>query len=772
MTTTPETPGLSRRGLFAGAAVAGTALVAIDQLSSSGASAAPDAPSADPISYAEPPPQPAAVVGNTVPAFPGAEGAGKLTTGGRGGAVYEVTTLADSGEGSLRDAVSGDDRTVVFRVGGTIELESGLDVSGSNLTIAGQTAPGDGISVVNNEFEIKGDNIIIRYLRVRAGDTMGTPIDTFKGEGRRNLVIDHCSVSWGVDECFSLYGNYDVTVQYCLIAEGLTMSAHEKGRHGYGGLWGGQNVTYHHNLLIHQGGRNPRYSFVEDMKQLVDQRYNVIYNHGFSTAYGGEWAEGINMVGNYYKPGPATLSGIASKIVTPDRGGSWYVAENLIEGDEEVTADNERGIGFPVGGIDLRSEPVRFTNSLPEQTAEEAYDEVLADVGCNIPRYDSVDARLLADVRDGTGRLINSQNEVGGFPVIDGGEPPVDSDHDGIPDDWETEHGLDPEDPDDGAALADDDSGYTNLEVYLNSITPAGPSPTVAITSPAPHAVFTSTAGRQQVAITAEAEGADGASIAKVDFFVNEELVGSATSAPFTFTWPAATDGTYYLVARAQDENGAKTDSTGTPIHVNQTSDLGAWTTTDIGEVAIPGSAFIDAVTGDVVLKGSGKIRGRQDAFQFLHQRVEAGENDVVEIIARIDGIDRTYEGAYAGLMIRESLEPDSPYFTGGLRWESSGYKGMVSRISYAGDEPSVGGYPYDDDELDVREYWIRIIKRGTEFECHLGTDSLQWTRIGYERIPMRTDRMYLGLAVDADKEANAIEHYTVGRFSAVRING
>src|SRR5699024_10998071 len=156
------------------------------------------------------------------------------------------------------------------------------------------------------------------------------------------------------------------------------------------------------------------------------------------------------------------------------------------------TADRELGIDFRVGGIQLLDEPVEFVNELPEQTAEEAYEDVLAEVGCSIPRYDSVDARLLADVRNGTGRLINSQTEVGGYPVIDGGDPPVDSDHDGIPDDWETEHGLDPEDPDDGAALADDDSGYTNLEVYLNSITSTGPSPTVQITAPAHDEVFTS----------------------------------------------------------------------------------------------------------------------------------------------------------------------------------------------------------------------------------------------------------------------------------------
>src|SRR5699024_4402998 len=234
------------------------------------------------------------------------------------------------------------------------------------------------------------------------------------------------------------------------------------------------------------------------------------------------------MVGNYYKPGPATLDDVADKILSANRGGTWYVAENLVEGYEDVTADNELGIELPVGGIELLDQPVEFVNGLPDQTAEEAYEEVLADVGCNIPRYDSVDARLLADVRNGTGRLINSQKEVGGFPVIDGGEPPVDSDHDGIPDDWETEHGLDPEDPDDASELADDGSGYTNLEVYLNSLTSTGPSPSVSITSPEPHEVFTSTAERQQVTITAEAEGADGAAIESVEYFVNEELVGTA----------------------------------------------------------------------------------------------------------------------------------------------------------------------------------------------------------------------------------------------------
>ncbi|MGO4757866.1 polysaccharide lyase family 1 protein, partial [Streptomyces sp. 2MCAF27] len=236
-------------------------------------------------------------------AFPGAEGGGRYASGGRGGEVYEVTTLADAGPGSLREAVSGSDRTIVFRVSGTIELGGGLDITGSNLTIAGQTAPGDGICVVGNETKIKDvGNIILRHLRFRGTDTLGTPIDTFGMERCENVIIDHCSFSWAVDEVCSPYGNENVTMQWCVIAEGLTMSAHEKGRHGYGGLWGGDNVTYHHNLLVHNGGRNPRFSFVEDMALKADHRNNVIYNYGYTSAYGGEWADGINIVGNYYKP--------------------------------------------------------------------------------------------------------------------------------------------------------------------------------------------------------------------------------------------------------------------------------------------------------------------------------------------------------------------------------------------------------------------------------------------------------------------------------------
>lgn len=746
---------LTRRGFVAsGALVGGAAFLG--------------APLLGGTAHAAPRPAPGTAAAD-VPAFPGAVGAGMHATGGRGGEVYEVTNLDDSGPGSLRDAVSGDNRTIVFRVSGNIRLEGGLDITGSNLTLAGQTAPGDGICVVGNETTIVGSNIIIRYLRFRGGDMLGTPIDTFKGEGLSDVIVDHCSISWGVDECFSLYGNRNVTVQWCLIAEGLAMSAHEKGRHGYGGLWGGDNITYHHNLLIHQGGRNPRFSFVEDVDLVVDHRNNVIYNYGFTSCYGGEWANGVNIAGNYYKPGPDTLADIAPVIVAPGRVGTWYVGDNVVAGHPDVTADNSLGIDLAVGGINLLDEPVRFADEIEAQTAEEAYEAVLTSVGAILPRRDAADARLVNDARNGTGRMINSQKEVGGFPPLATAPAPDDADHDGMPDGWETAHDLDPTNPEDRNEVQGGNDGYTNLEVYLNSIGPLGKgNPAVAITSPELNQVFTTTATTYDVTVEAKASAVDGARIAKVEFLAGGELIGEATSAPYRVSWTGVPDGTYYLTARATDDLGTATSSTGVPVHVNRTTALTPWKSEDVGEVPIAGSAAL--VNSVFTVKGSGKIKGRTDSFHYVYQPIDAPAGEVVEILVRVDYLSRVYEGVFAGVMIREKIAPDSPFVMAGITWSDGGKIAKAVRIAQWGKEVSVSPYPWDDSELDDRPWWIRLIKRGREFEAFLSNDSLQWTRIGYERIDM-PDRIYAGLVVDGNKEANQIDNYAVARFSQVRIN-
>ena len=427
-------------------------------------------------------------------AFPGAEGYGRFTTGGRGGKVIEVTNLNNSGSGSLRAAVqSYGTRTIVFRVSGTIELKSRLVINNNNITIAGQTAPGDGICIKNAGFSIDANNVIIRYLRFRPGDENKIEEwDAINGTNERNIIIDHCSMSWSIDEVASFYDNSNFTMQWCLISESLYNSYHSKGAHGYGGIWGGMGATFHHNLFAHHSSRNPRFQGSRGTStpetEIVDYRNNVIYNWGGNSVYAGE-AGNHNMIANYYKAGPATRSGqLQYRIADPwhnDQYGSyaddkWYIAENYVYGYPEITADNWAG-GVQGGDwqkITRLYEPVPHAPVLT-YTAENAYQLALVDVGAVLPKRDSLDMRIIHEVRTGTATyggiwgpgsgIIDSQTEVGGWPVLNSTPAPTDTDHDGMPDDWETANGLNLSDPDDRNGDLDSD-GYTNLEEYLNSL--------------------------------------------------------------------------------------------------------------------------------------------------------------------------------------------------------------------------------------------------------------------------------------------------------------
>lgn len=417
------------------------------------------------------------------PAFPGAEGFGKYTLGGRGGRVIEVTNLADDGPGSFRAAVMArGPRTVVFRVSGTIALESELKIREPFLTIAGQTAPGDGICLKNYQVGFDTRHLIIRYLRVRPGDEKGKEQDAFGGQGD-HIMIDHCSVSWGVDETLSINKASNLTVQWCMVTESLTNSIHKKGRHGYGGLWGGPGGSFHHNILAHHSSRNPRASGNPE-SGLLDFRNNVIYNWGFNSAYGGElWPR--NWINNYYKSGPATDGKVRHRIfIQKDPRGKMYATGNHVEGWPAISADNWKGgIDFAPDGeateATLRVFEPFVVAPVKTDTAETAFRNVLAQAGCSLVR-DAVDRRIVEEIRSGTARfgatyagggkgLIDSPRDVGGWPELRTLPPPADSDHDGIPDEWERHHGLDPTDPADGARPAGPD-GYTNLEQYLNSL--------------------------------------------------------------------------------------------------------------------------------------------------------------------------------------------------------------------------------------------------------------------------------------------------------------
>lgn len=436
-------------------------------------------------------------------AFPGAEGYGKYTTGGRGGRVLTVTNLNDSGKGSFRDAVEQRGaRIVVFAVDGTIELKSPLRINNDSITIAGQSAPGDGICLKDYPLVVNAGNVIIRYIRVRVGDRHHLDSDGLGGGryGQKNVVLDHLSVSWSIDECLSIYKTENLTVQWCLVTHSLNTSVHTKGSHGFGGIWGGYKATFHHNLLANHASRNPRFSSVDGTK-WVDYRNNVVYNWGFKTAYGGGHHAEINMVNNYYKPGPASQHHRLLDVAE-DGTGRYYVAGNVMEGDDAVTHDNHGAVtdcagkcyirnrksAAPDSGISPEAVPApgeECTSCLVdapfpyepihEDTPAVAYQRVLASVGCSFSQ-DDYDREVLRQVKEGTGTfgingIINSQEDVGGWPALKTGKALKDSDGDGMPDVWELQHGLNPKDASDASAYTLDEA-FTNIEVYLNGLVP------------------------------------------------------------------------------------------------------------------------------------------------------------------------------------------------------------------------------------------------------------------------------------------------------------
>ena len=368
----------------------------------------------------------------------------------------------------MREALDSEGpRTIVFRVSGNIELEKAISVR-SYTTIAGQTAPGDGITIKGWPLKFKGTQIIMRFLRVRLGDGTGYENDAVHGSGGgSDVILDHMSASWSVDETFSYYDSDLVTIQWCMITESLNDSIHPKGEHGYGGLWGGPRNSNHHNLFAHHLSRNPRF------KGDSDFRNNVIYNWKGNSSYGGGPENGLefNMVGNYYKPGPATPSGKLSYRIVQPFGGEWFITGNYVHGNAKVTADNwGGGVQDSRGGRVFTPFPYVAIN---EQSPEDAYELVLQHAGASFPKRDSIDTRIIQEVRNGTATygdngIIDKPSDVGGWPELNSAEAPTDSDRDGMPDAWETSMGLDPNDPEDRNATGE--GGYTNLEIYINSL--------------------------------------------------------------------------------------------------------------------------------------------------------------------------------------------------------------------------------------------------------------------------------------------------------------
>jgi len=418
-----------------------------------------------------------------IPAFPGAEGFGAFARGGRGGRVYEVTHLGDSGPGSLRAAVEAEGpRIVVFRVSGNIKLESGLAIRHPYITIAGQSAPGDGVCLRDASLGISADHVVVRFLRCRLGD-QGRGGDAIGIGAGHHIIVDHCSAGWSLDEVLSSStgepGLSDITVQWCFITEALNPE-----NHGFGSLirgCHGARYSYHHNLYAHNRGRNPRPGNYDNRNPheedpdglLLDFRNNVIYNWGGSHAgYNAdrESVTKLNYVGNYLVPGPNSASrGRAYQEGSPYNQG--YFAGNYY--DRRLPDDPWSLVRFSnwtASQIAAYKQSKPFeTGRIETQSATDAFQSVMLCGGASLPRRDAADRRIVDDVRNRKGRIINSQTEVGGWPELKSLPAPPDRDHDGMPDAWETQHGLNPDDQTDAAADRDAD-GYTNVEEYLNRL--------------------------------------------------------------------------------------------------------------------------------------------------------------------------------------------------------------------------------------------------------------------------------------------------------------
>jgi pectate lyase len=422
----------------------------------------------------------------TLRAFPGAQGYGTRTPGGRGGRVLEVTNLNDSGAGSLRAAVEASGpRTVVFRTGGTIALDSPLIITDPFLTVAGQTAPGDGICIKNGQnargcILLSAHDVIIRHLRIRPGVGGATfPNDTVRAititdDGSNvpyNVVVDHCSLSWGIDTCGTIGGQaHDVTVQWCIISEGLDHSVHKLGPHSRGLMSRdrSEHVTIHHNLLAHNDYRNPEVS----NHGLTDVVNNVIYDYEHK-AISSTDVEGVherfNWVANYIQRGPSSTDQYHELNLHPMTGAGWTVYANGNIGPFRTSNSEPNTDSF--GPLDRKyvvGSPAFTGTGISTTSAATALSDVLADAGATKPSRDPVDTRIVSDVRHGTGHLIDSPSQVGGYPTLAAGTPPRDSDHDGIPDAWETNHGLNPTNAADAERVTS--SGYTWLERYLNEL--------------------------------------------------------------------------------------------------------------------------------------------------------------------------------------------------------------------------------------------------------------------------------------------------------------
>ncbi len=818
---------------------------------------------------------------SAIVAFPGAEGGGKYTKGARGALdveggtveVYHVTTLDSTGPGSFADAITADPeeydengniiekppvgRIIVFDVGGVIDYPNSTKIGRDYVTILGQTAPGDGITLTGGDLQIGNgkQNVIMRYLRVRPTNKNGVEVDGIGGQWNKDVIIDHCSTSWCVDEGLTLYAgsaestSYEqgqrLTVQNTISAESMRMSGHFKGAHGYGAILGGTNATYYRNLFAHHDSRSPR---LDRVLQKTDFRNNIVYNWGVTnSAYGGEPVSPhnsvlrpseINYSNNYYSFGPSTVSGkryriydfsgLSKTVEGVTYKSKFYLTDNYVDGSSTVTSNNwaNDGINSAADQVEKVDEPFSLGDELyPDLNitadnllaGKDVKDSVLEDVGATLPKRDSIDARVVADVKNRTGRIINNEEEVGGLVGIESSERVFE-----IPDDWKAENGM-------GSAKDEDIvpdgvwAGYTWIEAYVNDWTEkmsenSPTNPEITVTSPAIASVNSTVNGQtvnngnwtvikenETVSYKASASAVGDTTITKMELYDDETLLYTYDNAAEINDAISLPIGTHYLSCMAYNDKGESTRSTTSIVYVNGSTAPEGWTLKQIGSTSYSGKGAISVdENGLYTIGGSGKIGSTADKCDFMYKQI-TGDFD---ISLKIEDIMANENGPVLGLMVRETLDANSKMAALVDGWIKYGRNDrIVARATKGGSimtdsENSnstdnktgifmrgssgeivsgnvLGESTYDTEPTGTYHLpnYLRIQRSGDTLVFSVSDSGTDWTDNARQpyilNISGLADKLYVGVAIDSQQgqsDASPKLYYSMAQFSELNL--
>lgn len=778
------------------------------------------------------------------PAFPTVEGGGYLSQGGREGDVYVVTNLTDSVSdpqpGSFRYGLERRDRkdgnktaprTIVFAVGGTINVDPTATKGSrrininSNTTILGQTAPGEGITLAGMSVKFDGENIIARYLRTRLGAGYDQDAATATG---KNIVIDHCTFEWGTDETFTAKELVNSSIQYNIIASGLAMvnkngelntdaeinSAESEAKHGMGSLLNGYETSITHNLWAHNGTRNPRleggftYNNVT-YNNKMEFSNNVVYNWGHNSAYGGERGNGeVNYTNNYFKPGPNTLSKVKNFLFDCDSSSkgksSYYINGNVMDANAEVTTDNTKGFN-EINNANILTSPVELVNQYIAETANEAYENVLNNVGASYFR-DAQDIRLINDVKTGGGRFINDPVEAGGYETEVFTQELADTDSDGIPDNWETAHNLNPNDATDSAKVIEDETspydGYSWIEVYGSDILGEWDNTNKQVKVGTDVKVLSindeSGANILNMAATPIETGkkytvnVDGSAV-KYEVYLNDEIVGENTGKAIEFS--TNKEGMFNLAVKATysiDNNKTKAFSELIPVVslTNKNNNLKGFTSTDVGAVKTNGIVSYDGKDNTMIMGSTGKIgitaaNGTKEPDSFLYNYKQVTGD--VTITAKVNPLAKLDYYQKAGVMLRSSLDPESEFYMSAVTFvKGEDYEGTLDASGNAVKAKNVRSFARTSDGLGVANGkfvgvalkrlneepnygWVRIVKKDQNVKIYGSNDGEGWTILN-EYTTTLPETFYVGFAVDAVQDTHELVRYNAAEFSNISI--